>query len=76
MPFVEGGQLHDNSCSSTTEFVAADHAKLRPATARPALSAEPEPAAAFDPGSLIVPVALIVGAGSLVFGAALVLRRR
>lgn len=74
IPFIAEGELQDNSCSSTTEFVP-DHARLRPATARQPVSPEPEPAASFDVASMIVPAALIVGAGALVFGAALVLRR-
>ena len=75
MPFSAEGTLQDNSCSSTTEFVA-EHAKLRPANARLPLVSETVPLTPLDPTTLLLPVALIVGAGSLVFGAALVLRRR
>lgn len=75
MPFIAEGTLQDNSCSSTTEYVA-EHAKLRPANARLPLVSETAPLTSFDPMSLLLPVALIVGAGFLVFGAALVLRRR
>jgi hypothetical protein len=75
MPFIAEGTLQDNSCSSTTEFIA-DHAKLRPANARLPLASETVPLTSFDPMSMLLPVALVVGAGALVFGAALLLRRR
>lgn len=75
MPFIAEGILQDNSCSSTSIWVPS-HAEIRPANARQPVSPEPEPAASFDVASMIVPAALIVGAGALVFGAALVLRRR
>ena len=77
LPFIAEGALQENSCSSTTEFTA-DLARLRPATAHPPIAPAPDPATAapFDPASLVVPVALIAAAGIVVFGAALVLRRR
>jgi hypothetical protein len=73
---IAEGQLSDNACSSTMEW-EPDLANIRPPSARPPVSAtpEPEPAAPFDPASLLLPGALIVCAGVLVFGAALVLRR-
>lgn len=77
LPFISEGVLQDSACSSTTQFTA-DLARLRPATAHPPVSAtpEPDPAAPFDPASLLLPGALILAAGVVVFGAALVLRRR
>jgi hypothetical protein len=74
---IADGQLSDNACSATREFTP-DLAALRPASARPPITPPPDPdsAAPFDPASLLLPAALIVGAGTLVFGAALVLRRR
>ena len=74
---IADGQLTDNACSATREFTG-DLTAFRPASARPPLSATPEPdaAAPFDPASLLLPGALIVVAGFVVFGAALVLRRR
>jgi hypothetical protein len=74
---IADGQLTDNACSATREFTA-DLTAFRPASARQPVSAAPEPdaAAPFDPASLLLPGALIVAAGTVVFGAALVLRRR
>jgi hypothetical protein len=77
LPFIAEGALQESACSSTTEFTA-DLARLRPATAHPPIAPAPDPETAtpFDPASLLVPAALVVGAGLLVFGAALALRRR
>jgi len=77
LAYIADGVLSDNACSSTTEFTA-DLVRLRPATAHPPIAPAPDPttAARFDPASLLVPAALVVGAWFLVFGAALVLRRR
>lgn len=77
MPYIANGELEDNACSSTTEFTA-DLARLRPATFRQPVAPAPDPetAAPFDPTSLLVPVALLAAAGTVVFGAALALRRR
>jgi len=74
---IAEGQLSDNACSSTMEW-EPDLANIRPASAHPPVSAtpEPDPAAPFDPASLLLPGALILAAGVVVFGAALVLRRR
>jgi hypothetical protein len=76
LPSISEGAIHDSSCSSTTEWTA-DLARLRPATARPPVGAVPEPGATdpFDPASLLMPIALIVGAGVVVFGAALLIRK-
>ena len=74
-PYIEAGALQDNSCTSTTEF-RADHAKLRPAAARPPVAPVPEPGAgASDLGSLLLPAVLVVAAATVVFGAALLIRR-
>lgn len=74
---IAEGQLTDNACSVTREFTR-DLAALRPATARPPIAPAPDAdaAAPFDPASLLLPAALIVGAGAVVFGTVLVLRRR
>jgi hypothetical protein len=74
VPLIADGTLQDNSCTSTTEFVD-DHARLRPATPRQPVSAEPEPEAPFDVGLLLPPAALVIAAALVVFGAAFVLRR-
>lgn len=76
VPQFANGVLNDNACSSTTEWTA-DLVRLRPATARLPLGAEPDPEGVdfYEPLSLLLPVALIVGAGIVVFGAALMIRR-
>lgn len=76
LPSISDGAIHDSSCSSTTEWTA-DLARLRPTTARPPAGAEPglDAYERFDPTSLLLPVALIVGAGVVVFGAALMIRK-
>lgn len=76
LPGISEGAIHDGACSSTTEWTD-DLARLRPATARPPVGGEPEPGAtdSFDLASLLLPAALIVGAGVVVFGAALMVRR-
>ena len=73
---IASGALQDNACSPTIEW-QPDLAKLRPAAAHPPVPPGPSPDAAtpFDPASLLLPAALIIGAGVVVFGAALVLRR-
>jgi hypothetical protein len=75
--FISDGVLSDNVCSATTEFTR-DLIALRPATARQPVTPTPDPdtAVPFDAASLLLPTALIIGAGVLVFGGALALRRR
>ncbi|MDQ2964624.1 MAG: hypothetical protein M3R57_02105 [Chloroflexota bacterium] len=74
---IADGALSDNACSSTMEW-EPDLANIRPATAHAPVAPKPEPdaAAPFDPASLLLPGALIAAAGLVVFGAALVLRRK
>jgi hypothetical protein len=75
VPRLSEGVLSDNSCSMTTEW-NADVARLRPASARPPVSPPGLDAyERFDPAALLLPLALIVGAGVVVFGAALMIRK-
>jgi hypothetical protein len=76
LPGISEGAIHDSACSSTMEWTD-DLARLRPATARLPVGAEPESGAgsSFDPGALLLPAALILGAGIVVFGAAHMIRR-